>query len=102
MARRNSILVSRTLYQVGVMTLIGSIVWTLIALMQTINKNPTKIDVDKKTLEPITIGIDKDTLEKITNRKRIELKFEAVPAPSSVSTSSATASSSATIEEGGQ
>lgn len=94
MARRNSILVSRTLYQIGVITLIASIIWTLVALMQAINKNPTKINVDKKILEPITIGIDKDVLEKMISRKKVELRFEPIDTQ--------IASPSATLEEGGQ
>lgn len=102
MARRNSILVSRTLYQIGVMTLIASIIWTSIALLQAINKNPTKIDVDKKTLEPITIGIDKEVLEKMVSRKKVELRFEPIVAAPAEASGSATPSPSDTLEPGGQ
>lgn len=102
MARRNSILVSRTLYQIGVVTLIASILWTFIALMQAINKNPTKIDVDKKTLEPITVGIDKDILEQMVTRKKVELSFEPANLSVNEASGSAIASPSATLEEGGQ
>lgn len=102
MARRNSILVSRTLYQIGVITLIASIIWTLVALLQTINKNPTKIEVDKKTLEPITIGMDKEVLEKMVSRKKVELRFEPGATPIPDTADSASASPSATLEEGGQ
>jgi hypothetical protein len=95
MARRNSILVSKTLYQIGVITLIGSVLWTLLALAVSFSKNPTKIEVDKKTLEPIMIGISEETLEQLTKREKVVLRFEPV-------NDSEIASSSASIVEGGQ
>lgn len=102
MARRNSILVSKTLYQVGVITLIASILWTSISLMQAINKNPTKIEVDKRILEPLNIAVDKNTLELVSTRKKIELNFETLPSPSPTNSSSASESASDTIDTGGQ
>mgnify|MGYP003443164219 CR=1 FL=1 len=103
MARRNSILVSKTLYQVGVITLIASILWTSISLMQAITKNPTKIEVDKRILEPLNIAVDKNTLELVSARKKIELNFEQpIPSPTSTNPSSASESASDTIDTGGQ
>lgn len=94
MARRNSLMINKTLYQIGVLTLITSMMWTLVAVIQAINKAPAKIEVGQKLLEPITILVDKSTIESLSKRQKIDLNFTPVD--------SATASPSATIEVGGQ
>ncbi len=54
MNHRTGILVSKTLYQVGILTLISSIVWTVSGVFQAINKAPEKVEVEKDsyTSEP--------------------------------------------------
>ncbi len=87
MAVRDTILVSKTLYQLGVITLITSILWVGIVVYQAATK-PLAVDIDKSILEPINTTIDQETITAITNRLKIE--------PRSVEL---TASESATIEE---
>lgn len=107
MARRNSILVSRTLYQVGVLTMISACMWTALAIFQAIAKAPSKIDVEKKILDPITPNIDQATVDLLTNRQRIDLTLLPSPVPveinvieSVTSDASPEATTSGTIETG--
>ena len=49
MARRNSILVNRSLYQMGVITLLASIVWVAVGIYISINKGSTQ-EIDKSII----------------------------------------------------
>ena len=71
MARRDTILVSRTLYQVGVVTLVASIFWVLIGIYLAATK-PLEIDVDATLLDPIDTNIDQKTLTALSKRLKIE------------------------------
>ena len=83
MARRNTIMVSRTIYQIGIMTLVTAILWVGIEVYLTITKTSTP-GVDTSLLEPIPANIDQKVVEVITNRLKVE---------------GSTATESATIEE---
>ena len=72
MARRNMIMVSKTLYQIGLMTAITAIIWVAIGIYSAITKT-TLTEVDKTVLEPITVGIDKNVLNQLSTRKMIEV-----------------------------
>lgn len=78
MSRRSNVLVSRTMYQIAVMTFITAILWTLFSVISAINKAPEKVEVDKKLLTPITPTIDKATLELVKSRKQVDLNFAPV------------------------
>lgn len=84
MARRDTILVSRTLYQIGVVTLIASITWVLIGIYLAATK-PLSIDVDTTMLEPIDTNIDQKILNTLSNRLKIE-EIIAEPATGSANT----------------
>ena len=71
MARRNIILVSRTLYQVGIITLASSILWTAIGIYLTLNK-ATTADVEKSLLEPIVANINQEVVVALSNRLKLE------------------------------
>ncbi len=87
MAVRDTILVSKTLYQIGLVTLITAIMWVGIVVYQAATK-PLAVEIDKSILEPINTTIDQETITAITNRLKIEPRLIDV-----------VASESATIEE---
>lgn len=78
MARRSSVLVSRTMYQLAIMSFITAILWTFFSVIAAINQAPEKVEVDKNLLNPITPVIDKGTLELVNARKQVDLNFEPV------------------------
>lgn len=71
MARRNSLLVSRTLYQVGVVTLFVSLIWVGVGIYLALNK-PVNAEVDKKILEPINPVIDQEVIKALSSRLVVE------------------------------
>ena len=73
MARRNIILVNKTIYQISITTFVTSILWMAIGMYLTLNK-ATTIDVEKSVLEPIIPNINQEMVIIISNR----LKFEEV------------------------
>lgn len=85
MARRDSILVSRTLYQVGIVTLVASIMWVGIGIYLAMIE-PLNVEVEKKWLEPINPSIDQEVVDQLAGRLKVE---------------ESEATSSAIIEEGG-
>lgn len=92
MARRDSILVSKTLYQVSVITLIAAIAWVGIGIYLALMKS-TAVEVDKSMLEPITTTINQDTVKSLSTRLKIE---DLLISPTEAT---ASASESATINE---
>lgn len=71
MARRDTILVGRTLYQIGVVTLTASIVWVLIGIYLAATKHLT-IDVDTTLLDPINTTIDQKIITRLSDRLKVE------------------------------
>jgi hypothetical protein len=67
MARRDTILVSKTLYQMGVVTLIGAIFWVGLSVYHALVK-PPDVNVDKVLLEPINPVIDQATVASLSAR----------------------------------
>lgn len=93
MPRRNSLLVSRTLYQIGVVTLVVAIMWVAVGVYQALNAG-VNAEVDKKILEPINPVIDQEVIKALSNRLVIEVN---APVESSAA---ATSSPSANINQG--
>lgn len=71
MARRDGILVGRTFYQIGVMTLIASIMWVGVSVYSASTKQLLG-DIDKTLLEPLNPVIDQEIIDSLTTRLKIE------------------------------
>jgi len=71
MSRRSKILVSRTLYQLGLMTVVTSVFWTGMGVYRALSEAP-ELKVEKKVLEPLKPTIDQATIETLTQRRRME------------------------------
>lgn len=78
-------MVGRTMYQLGVVTLIAAIMWVGLGVYMASGKT-TVIDVDKSTLEPINPNLDQTVLESLAGREKIEIDLTAI----AVSSESAT------------
>ena len=78
MSSRDTILVSRTLYQIGVVTLISSLIWVGIGIYGVSTKK-VNIEVDKNTLAPISLELDQTVVSSLSKRLKIE---EPIPSPS--------------------
>lgn len=85
MSRRNSVLVSRTLYQVGVATLVAAIMWVAIGVYLTLTKTVT-VEVEKTVIEPLVTKLDMEIVEQLASR----LKVEVIPQVSTASAEIAT------------
>lgn len=99
MARRNSILVSRSLYQVGVMSLITAVAWVGMGVYLAARQTRAP-DVEKSLLEVVNPVVDQAVLESLATRLKVstEMVEEAIILPSEAS---ASASESDTIDVGG-
>ena len=86
MASRVNILVSRTFYQVGVITLFASLVWTVVGIYSVTSKE-SSIEIDADILTPINPTLDQKVIEAMTSRIKIEEMI---------------ATTSATLELGGE
>lgn len=93
MASRDRILVSRTLYQIGYVTLLASVIWVVVGIATASSKNYT-LDIDDSILEPIDPHLDQEIIKAMSSRTKIEDILVNELANSSLSTESAT------IEEG--
>lgn len=103
MSRRETVMVSRTLYQIGVLTLIAAVVGVAVSLYSSSNKSLV-VEVDAKTLAPITPNLDQATIEAMAKRLKVEeviTQLESTtPTQAEVSTEEATEEAiDATIEE---
>lgn len=67
MARKYSELVSRSIYQISVVTFIASVVWISLGVYNAFNK-PVETDVNKEVLEPLNPSIDEKVLESLEGR----------------------------------
>jgi len=85
MTRRSSIVVNRTLYQLGVITLVTAILWVGVEVYGTTNK-VVVADVDKSILEPINPTLDQEAMELLSGRLKVEVDL-TIPLESSASVS---------------
>lgn len=81
MSRRDTILVSRTLYQIGVMTVIGSIFWVLISVYLAMVKTPD-LNVSPTVLAPINPVINPAVVASLSARLTIQ---QVLPQNASIS-----------------
>lgn len=71
MARRDSVLVSRSLYQIGVVTLVAAIVWVAVGVYLAVTKTVT-VEVDKSLTEPLVTKLDLEVVEELAKRLKVE------------------------------
>ncbi len=72
MASRNQILVSTSLYHIGVVTLMAALVWIAISAYALATK-PNILDIDPAILEPINPVLNKEVLSTIMTREKVEI-----------------------------
>lgn len=94
MASRNTILVNRTLYHIGYVTLIASIIWVGIGIYSA-TRQEFGVDVEPDLLEPINPILDQEIIMAITERIRVE----SIPMSEPIRLNNST--ESATIDIGG-
>lgn len=82
MSRHNSILVSRTLYQLGVVTFIAAIIWTASGIYSATSKPEKSTAIDKAILEPINPTIDESALQEMVSRLKVDNSQLEVASPS--------------------
>ena len=95
MASRNTILVSRTLYQIGYVTLVASIIWVGIGIYSA-TRQDFRVDVEPSLLEPINPILDQEIIKAIAER----IKIESIPTTEPTILSNTTDESD-TIDMGG-
>lgn len=91
MAQRNNILVSRTLYQIGVITLVTAVIWAMIGVYNAMIQPSTSLEIDKAVSEPLVVNLDIETIKTLAGRTKVE---------GVVSTSSPSASQDANMNVG--
>lgn len=74
MARRNIVLVSRTLYQIGVITLIAALMWVAVGIY-SVSGQEFKTEIDKEVLAPLNPNLDQATIQQLTGRIKVEEDF---------------------------
>ncbi|MFH1244637.1 MAG: hypothetical protein V1487_03685 [bacterium] len=70
MAGRSDIMVHRAVYQIAVMTMVAALAWLGVGIYQAYFQ-PTEVEVDETTLEPISPNIDQGVIQRIMERGRI-------------------------------
>lgn len=69
MSRRSQIMVAKSLYHMGVVTLAASVVWVSLAVYQAV-VGPAEVAVEKELLEPLNPVIEAEALEALTVRRQ--------------------------------
>ncbi len=67
MAIRNTVLVSKTLYQLGVVTLLAATMWIGVSIYSAASKQKIAV-VDKEILEPINPTVDQEVIKALEQR----------------------------------
>jgi len=67
MTARSEVMVSRTLYQIAVVTLIASLLWVGMGVYQA-TKSEVDVGVDKEMLTPVNPKIDTEIVSKWSSR----------------------------------
>ena len=68
-------MISRTFYQIGIITLIASIMWVGVGVYSASVKQ-LAIDVDKTLLEPLNPVIDQEVIDALTTRLKVVESIE--------------------------
>ncbi|MEI8232142.1 MAG: hypothetical protein WCG44_00180 [bacterium] len=84
--RHSSITVSRSLYQIGMITLISAIIWIGIGIY-TASSKEILIDIDQSMLQPINPGLDQNTIKELSERLKIEVDLTSLAKVESASQS---------------
>ena len=102
MSSRNTIMVSRTIYQVAVVTFVAAIIWIGMGVYQAVMKPLDPINVSPVILAPINPVIDTTTVNSLGVRIKFNPNLPTTLPPSTVpvASRSATATTSATINKG--
>lgn len=100
MVRHSSIMVSRTLYQIGVVTLLAAIMWVLIGIYIAA-KTTTVTEVEQAVLQPINPTLDQEVMTALSQRLKIEIDSIPIEAPIEIPTEIATESATIVVEEEG-
>jgi hypothetical protein len=95
-------MVSRTIYQVAVISFMAAVVWIGMGIYQALIKPPDSIKVDPAVLAPINPVIDTSVVGSMGTRIKFDqnLPDSVTPSPAPVASRSATATTSATINKG--
>lgn len=94
MASRNGILVSTTLYHIGIMSLVAALAWVAIGAY-TLASKPIDIAVDQDLLTPINPVLNKEVMSAIMQREKVEIDYVA-PQPLEIDMITVTAVDQAT------
>lgn len=70
MSKRSTVMVSKSLKSIGVVTVIASVMWTGLAVYNAAS-GPEEIEVEQGTLEPISAILDMDTLNSLAGRRQM-------------------------------
>ena len=81
MTRRNGILVSRTLYQLGIWTLIAAVIWTASSIYSATSKAEVTTKIDKAIMDPINPTLDESVLAEMVTRLKVEDVPQETPSP---------------------
>jgi len=100
MTRRDTVLVSRTLYKLGVLTLAASIMWVGVAIYSAMGDG-LKTSVDPTILAPIDPNLDQEVIGLMTNRLKV-VKVEPISISEINIIESDSVPADDTIEEMGQ
>lgn len=87
MSRRDSVLVNRSLYQIGILTVVASIIWVGVGIY-TAMVNPLAVEVDKNMLLPLPATLDTSVIESLTQRLKVESSIELLSNSSNLATGS--------------
>ncbi len=67
--------VSRIYYQIGVMTLVTSILWVMLSIYQAVNKD-IDVQVKKEMLTPLSAELDTEVLDELVSRRQMKVDVD--------------------------
>lgn len=68
--RKTSIMIHRTIYQMAIVTLLGSVFWTGLGVYNSLTKKEN-VEIDSGMLEKLDPTIDEETINNIFVRRRV-------------------------------
>ena len=66
---------SRIYYQIGVMTLVTSILWVMLSIYQAVNKD-IDVQVKKEMLTPLSAELDTEVLDELVSRRQMKVDVD--------------------------
>ena len=70
-------MVSRSMYQMGMVTLVAAIVWVGVGVYAAITK-PVALEIDQSLLEPLPPAIDTEVINQLSSRLKVEGEISEV------------------------